>query len=126
MKFMTFGRLILLVVMAGALTASPTTDISGKWTAETFMEAGGASLPVPTTFTFKVDGGKLTGSMKSSSGTFEIEDGKVEGDITTFSIVINGAKMLYDGKISEEGIDFIVRVYDRDRSDQFVATRVSE
>ena len=71
------------------------------------MGAGGSESPVETTFTFQVTGDKLTGTVSSSHGEFEIQDGKVDGDSITFSLVVPGAKILYDGEVVEEGVDFL-------------------
>jgi hypothetical protein len=91
------------------------------------MGPSGSESPIPTTFTFKVEGGKLTGTVSSSRGNFEIQDGKVAGDSITFSALItvgnNRLKLLYDGRITAEGIDFISKFDGGDRSDHFVATR---
>jgi hypothetical protein len=110
--------------MFGSLAATPAADVSGKWKAETLLGSGGGELPVPTTFTFKVDGNKLTGTVSSPSGKFEIQEGKADGGTILFSIVVGGAKILYDGLITEKGIDFIARFEGRDRSNHFLATRV--
>ena len=88
------------------------------------MAAGGGDSPVEATFTFKAAGDKLTGAVSSSRGEYEIQDGKVDGDSITFSLVVPGAKILYDGKIGEEGIDFLASFEGRGRTDHFVAKRL--
>jgi hypothetical protein len=114
-------------VLAASLAAAPTTDITGQWAAQTIMGPSGADMPLPTTFAFKVGGGKLTGTVTSPRGTFEIIEGKIEGDSIHFSILVTaGGKftIVYDGKITEEGIDFISHVEGSDRSDQILAKRL--
>ena len=125
MRFYLTGFLAALVV--SSLIAAPAADITGKWTAETFMSASGDSTPMPTTFTFAVSGDSLTGTVSSAAGTFDIEDGKIDGDAITFTIQVTGGspfKMFYDGRVVDEGLDFIVKVEGRDRSDHFVAKRL--
>ena len=126
MRFLTFECLILL--LAGSLAAAATIDITGKWTAQTLMGPSGSETPVPTTFTFKVDGAKLTGTVQSPRGTFEIVDGKVGGESITFSVLVVTSsarfKMLYDGRITADGIDFISKIEGGDRSDHFLARRL--
>ena len=126
MRFMLPGCLVVLLL--GSLAAAPVADIAGKWTADTFMSASGDSTPVPTTFTFAVNGDTLSGNVSSSAGTFDIQDGKIDGNSLTFTIQVTGGapfKMFYDGRLTDKGHDFIVKVEGRDRSDHFVATRSS-
>ena len=110
--------------MLGSVTPALAVDVSGKWTAETLMGSGGAEQPIPTTFTFKVEGSKLTGTVVSPFGEFEIRDGKVDGNTILFSIEAGGSTIAYDGLVKEEGIDFIAKFVGRDRSNHFLATRV--
>jgi hypothetical protein len=126
MKLFTVEVLIFLLV--ASLAAAPPADITGKWTAETLMAHGGAEQAIPTTFTFQVEGAKLTGSVESPRGKYEIQDGKVDGDAVTFSIVVTpgNSKMLYDGRIEDAGIDFITKIIGSDRSDHFLAERSSQ
>lgn len=126
MRLMTLECFVLLLV--GSLAAAATTDITGRWTAQTLMGPSGSETPVPTTFTFKVEGDKLTGTVNSPRGTFEILDGKVAGDSIRFNVLVtasnNRFKMLYDGRITADGIDFISKIEGGDRSDHFLARRV--
>ena len=125
MRLITLECVVLL--LAVSLAAAPTSDVTGQWTAQTIMGPSGAESPLPTTFTFKVEGGKLTGTVQSPRGTFEIVDGKIEGDSMKFSILVtagNKIKILYDGKVTADGIDFISHVEGSDRSDQFLAKRL--
>ena len=63
----------------GAMAA----DIGGNWKAT----AEGPNGAMERTFTFKQDGTKLTGETTSSfTGKSTITDGKVEGDMVTFTI----------------------------------------
>jgi hypothetical protein len=61
------------------------------------------------TFTFKVDGNKLTGETVSSfAGKSSINEGKVEGDNLSFKIVINiqgnQVEAEYKGKVTGDTI----------------------
>ena len=91
---------ILLVAAIGALAA----DIAGKWVAQV-PGRGGQSRE--TTFTFKVDGDKLTGTMSDGQGgSVAITDGKVTGDTVSFSITTERGKRTYTGTISGAEIKF--------------------
>jgi hypothetical protein len=107
-KKLLFVLTILLVVAFGAMAA----DISGKWTAEQPGRNGGA--PRVTTFTFKVDGAKLTGNMSrpgrgGDPTVSEIADGKVDGNNVTFTVKMNmgGQEMVqnYKGTVSGDTIE---------------------
>lgn len=123
MRFTALCCLSLLLLGSAAVFGA--ADINGKWTADTLLGAGGGELPEPTTFIFKVEDGKLTGTVSTPRGDFEIRDGKVEENSVLFHIVMGGnTKILYDGRIEEDGIDFIAKFEGRDRSNHFVARRV--
>jgi hypothetical protein len=123
-----FALVNLVLLFALPVAAAPATDISGKWTAETLMAHGGAEQAIPTTFTFKVEGDKLSGSVESPRGKYEIQDDKVDGDAVTFSIVVTPGnfKMMYDGRAIDEGIDFIAKFEGGERSDHFLAERAAQ
>jgi hypothetical protein len=57
-------------------------DVSGKWKAEFTTPDGTQRV---NTFTFKVDDGKLTGTVAGSQDETPIADGKVAGDEISFS-----------------------------------------
>lgn len=128
MRVMKFGLFVLACV--GLLAATPTAKLAGRWTARTMMAPFGSEAPVPTTFTFIVDGEKLMGTVSSPRGEYEILAGRVDGDLLTFNILVSvddsRLKLLYDGKITEEGLDFISKFENGDRSDHFVAKPVPD
>jgi len=76
----------ILLISAFALLAA---DVSGKWVAETPGRNGGP--PRQTTFNFKVDGSKLSGTVSApgrggQAMDSEISDGKVDGDNISFKV----------------------------------------
>ena len=62
-----------------AIAAAPTADISGTWTTSFDSQVGQQTY----TYTFKVDGGTLTGHSKSNLGESDLK-GTVDGDKVTF------------------------------------------
>jgi hypothetical protein len=85
-------------------------DVTGKWTAEV---PGRGGNPQTNTFTFKQEGAKLTGTVDGGrGGPAEVQNGKVEGDDVTFTLVRNfggnEVKLNYKGKISGNEIKFNV------------------
>jgi hypothetical protein len=78
-KVLLIGAILLL-----ALSVAYAADVTGKWAAE--MQ--GRNGPTTTTFTFKADGAKLTGTMQGAQGDpVEIQEGKMEGDNISFVTV---------------------------------------
>jgi len=78
---MNYLRFLAMAALAFALTiCASAADISGTWTASFDTQIGKQDY----TYTFKVDGAKLTGTAKSANGESAIKDGKVDGDAVTF------------------------------------------
>src|ERR1035438_4103246 len=95
-----------LIILAACFAAvASAADISGNWNGT--AENQGQSIQ--RTFTFKVDGAKLTGETSSEMlGKSTINDGKVEGDTISFSITANlggtEMKITYKGKVTGDTI----------------------
>ena len=90
--------ILSLVLYASAAFAA---DVTGDWKAT----AEGPNGSMQRTFSFKVDGAKLTGETVSSFlGKSVIKDGKVDGDTLTFVIEAklqdNEMKLNYKGKVT--------------------------
>jgi len=99
---MTTGLLLGLLTMT-ALAA----DVSGKWTAQV---PGRGGQTREATFTFKADGGTLTGTVSGRQGDMPIADGKIDGDTISFTQTLefngNTIKFLYKGAVSGDEIKF--------------------
>src|SRR5215467_7986222 len=82
-------------------------DVNGKWTAQV---PGRGGQPQETTFTFKVEGDKLTGTVSGQQGDTPIADGKVSGDEISFTVTRERQgttiKQLYKGKVAGDEIKF--------------------
>jgi hypothetical protein len=97
----------LLTALAAFAITAWAADISGNWKAT----AEGPNGTMERTFTFKVDGNKVTGESTSSMmGKSEISEGKIDGDTVTF--ILTGkfgdqeVKLNYKGKINGNEIKF--------------------
>lgn len=100
-------RIFICGVIAMALAAvAAAADVTGTWTASFDTEVGQQNY----TYTFKVAGGKLTGTAKSNLGEGTIENGVVNGDDISFVENLNFQGMTlqipYKGKISGDEIKF--------------------
>ena len=97
-------RVVILaaIVVLGAVTAALAQGgVDGKWVAQV---PGRGGQTRETTFTFKADGGKLTGTVSGMQGEAPISDGKVNGSEISFTQTIevqgNSIKLLYTGKVT--------------------------
>ena len=115
-----FAAVLLVVVTASA------ADVTGKWTAQVPGRGGETR---ETTFTFKADGMKLTGSMSGQQGEMAISDGKISGDEISFSVTANfggnEVKLLFKGKVSGAEIKFTRTREGSDRTQEFTAKRAT-
>jgi len=108
--------LLLLAIPARA------ADVAGKWTASFETQIGTQNY----TYTFKVDGAKLTGLAESQFGKTEISEGAVKGDEISFVENLdfqgNALRIEYKGKITGDEIKFSRNVGDV-ATEEFVAKR---
>lgn len=120
------NRLLVLLVLAGLVAWTAwAADVSGQWAAEI---PGRQGQPQSVTFTFKVDGDKLTGSVTTPRGEAPISDGKITGDEISFTQAVefggNQMKFLYKGKVSGDEIKFTrEREGGQGRAREFTAKR---
>ena len=105
-----FLLFVLLTLVCGALCAA---DLTGKWTGK--FDFNGQSVPL--TFDFKNSGADLSGTVNGlPTPTAEIKDGKVKDKEVTFWLMIdyqgNPVKLVYNGKIDGDQINFTMGTED--------------
>jgi hypothetical protein len=114
---------VLSMLVLGFALSALAADITGQWTATFNTQVGEQHY----TYTFKVDGEKLTGTAKSDNGTVAIENGTVKGDDVSFveNLDYQGQKLAitYTGKVSGDEIKFTRDVAGAAKED-LVAKRV--
>jgi hypothetical protein len=97
--------------------------VAGQWTATFSTQMGDQHY----TYTFKVDGEKLTGTAKNDMGSTEIANGTIKGDDISFveNLDFNGNQIAitYTGKISGDEIKFTRKVGEF-ATEELVAKRV--
>ena len=100
-------RISLGVIVLGLLLAlvAAAADVTGKWKAE-FTTPDGTQRT--NTFTFKVEGGKLTGTVAGTQDETPIKDGKISGDDISFTADRPFGTFTYKGKVSGNEIKFNV------------------
>jgi hypothetical protein len=121
----TMKSLWILALMAVCSLAALASDASGTWKA-TVETPNGA---MENTFTLKVDGDKLTGTITMGQfGEAPISEGKVDGDNVSFLVVreFNGNqfRINYKGKVAGDEMKLSGEVVGMDRTFEMTATRV--
>jgi uncharacterized lipoprotein YehR (DUF1307 family) len=125
---MAFRKLLVAFAVAGLLAAvAAAADIDGKWKSE-FTTPNGETRT--TTYTFKADGDKLTGTVSGRQGDTAITEGKISGDEISFVVVRNfrgeERKIEYKGKVSGDEIKLTVTFGPDMPPREMVAKRVKE
>lgn len=117
------NTVILTILAAGLALTAWGADLTGQWTATFDTQIGEQHY----TYTFKVDGEKLSGTAKSDRGTTEITNGTIKGDQISFdeSLDFNGQtiSIAYTGTVSGDSIKLHRKVGDFAEED-LVANRV--
>jgi len=87
----------VLLVMA-FITAALAQDINGKW-------AGKVMDQFDVTYTFKLDGDKLSGTTTSPDGNpIELQNCVLKGDDLSFTMAMMGNDMKLTGKVKDDTI----------------------
>jgi hypothetical protein len=113
-----------MFVIAGSAVVVLAADFNGEWSAAIETQVGVQNY----TFTFKVDGQKVTGKAKSAfaSAETEITEGVVKGDDISFveNLVFEGMplRIVYKGKLGGDEIKFTRNVAEI-ADEPFVAKR---
>lgn len=87
---------ILFVLMASSCFAN---GIDGTWKAK--MEGGDEGMEL--TFVFKMDNGKLTGTVKSPNGDIEITNTKIDGKEFSFDVAFNDSTIKHKCTLNDDG-----------------------
>jgi hypothetical protein len=110
-RFFLLAALLLAVAATQAQRGTP--NLTGTWNAET--DSGGGKTQ--SKLLLKMDGDKLTGTLKTSFGDFPLQDGSVEGADVFFNVVIRRdayeLKTAYRGHVFGDEIQFRVEAGER-------------
>ncbi len=100
---------VLTLLMGFCLIATAAEDPTGNWKATLDTPNG----PMVLTFTFKLDEGKLTGTMGSEMmGNIPISAGKIEGDKISFSVEGQMGTVRVAGTLSGDTMKLTITVGD--------------
>jgi hypothetical protein len=90
--FMVLSFMICLAAAIG--------DLNGKWMGSLKTPDGNE---FPLSYTFKIDGDKLTGAATGPNGDIAITDGKINGADFTFNLSVNGSDIAHTCKYYSTG-----------------------
>jgi len=118
--------LYVVAILALTVISAWAADLDGKWTAQV-QGRGGQTRE--TTFTFKVEGEKLTGTVSGGQNETPIADGKISGDEISFTVTMsrqgNTIKMTYKGKVTGSEIKFTRTREGSDQTQEFTAKKAT-
>jgi hypothetical protein len=75
--------IVFVVMMAASLCAA---DVGGKWVGDVNTPDG---QTISLTFTFKLDGDKVSGTVTGPQGDIQIADGKMDGETLSFGFDVD-------------------------------------
>jgi hypothetical protein len=101
-------RILLLVSVCAVLMMGvaarntfAATDIDGTWAGDLTSPSGNSFT---FTYTFKVDGTKLTGTVQGPRGDVRsLDNGKIDGDKFSFDVSVNGTTIDNEGTVNADG-----------------------
>ena len=95
-------KLLLTTLLIGCFMVclAMIADISGKWSG-TFNAPDGNQYPL--TYSFKLNGGSLTGTLDAGGMTVPIDSGIVKDDAVSFSVSVQGVTYTHKGKYFAAG-----------------------
>lgn len=102
-------KLLLTCLVFSALAFA--ADIDGKWTG-TVPGQDGKEMNLD--FQFKVDKGKITGTVTSPMGEIPITNGTLDGDDIAFTTELNDMKIAHKGKVTGNEMKLKVTIGDND------------
>src|SRR5437764_6121412 len=104
---------LIAFLMTAAAQVPRAPNLTGMWNAET--DSGGGKTE--SKLLLKMDGEKLTGTLKTAFGDFPLQDGNVDGLDVFFNVVIRRdeyeLKTTYRGHVFGDEIQFRVEAGER-------------
>jgi hypothetical protein len=91
----------LVLAVCGILFCLILADVNGKWAGR--LNYNGNEIPL--SYSFKTDGDKITGMSETPLGASEIKDGKIDKDVISFKVDINGDVATHTGKVFADSIN---------------------
>ena len=83
------------------VTLATTTALNGQWIG-TLKTGDGNEYPLQ--YNFKVEGDKLTGTVRGPHGDLQINDGQIHGTVFSFDVSLDKMLLVHTGKIYPDSI----------------------
>jgi len=83
------------------VTLAATTALNGQWIGTLKTDDGNE---YPLNYTFKVNGDKLTGTVRGPNGDLQINDGQIHGTVFSFDVSLDKMLLVHTGKIYPDSI----------------------
>src|SRR5262245_20554234 len=80
---------------------SKATNIAGAWQTTIRLDDG---TELPLKYNYKIDGGKLTGTVEGPAGPIDIKEGKVDGNKISYKLTIMDNDVSYEGQAADSKI----------------------
>jgi hypothetical protein len=103
-KIFTTAALVCCFAICLAVTIA---DLTGKWNGTLKMDG---QDDFPLSYTFKVDGDKLTGTANTPDGIVEITDAKMNGTDFTFNVPVHGNDIPHAGKYYADSVGMDITI----------------
>lgn len=95
------GLFLTAFILIMGITVLSAANIEGKWKGSVEGPDGAA---MELTYTFKIDGEKLTGNVSFEMGEMEISEGKITGDEFEFVLAMEQMVIKNKGKVDGDEI----------------------
>ena len=107
MKKLFFLSAVLLCSIVVCLAAG--TSLNGHWYGTLKTDDG---TEYPLQYNFKVDGDKLSGSVKGPHGDLAITDGEIHGSDFSFAVTLDKLYLLHSGRFYPDSISLNIEAGD--------------
>jgi hypothetical protein len=97
--------LLALVLTIGMAATASAADVTGKWIGSVETPNG----PLELTYELKAEGETVTGTVSSPMGSLPIDQGKLAGDVLTYSVSIEGAVITHEAKLNATGDEIAIK-----------------
>jgi len=95
-------KIFITTILLGccAFCFAVIADLNGKWSA-VFNAPDGNQYPL--TYTVKIDGNKLSGTLETAGMSVPLDNGMIAGDSLKFSVTVQGTEYVHKGKYYAAG-----------------------
>ena len=90
-----------LMLFFAAVCFAAVTTLDGQWIGTLRTDDGNE---YPLSYTFKIDGEKLTGTVKGPNGDLQIMDGEIHGSEFSFTVNLMKMHLLHTGKFYVDSV----------------------